>query len=500
MTDIFARACDGAEPCASGETEARDLVLSRSLRALVHPVTIGAVVLLLINDFVLRQQWPSWWTGKLGDFAWLAFAPLLIAPFLSLLIPRRVRRKGGWVIGISIGVVALGFAAVKAIPGVFTVYHSLLRSWMPVASTLRFDPSDLIALPAVWVALWVWRSRRISQVGMGRRAWMVLTVGALATVANSGIPNYGVASFEVVGDAIVAPLAYDYYVSTDGGLTWELEEGNLDVWQDQVHGDAWNMDTPDGLYRFEPGIQILRSIDGGETWLTEVSLAGTDARSAYARKFGPQYVVSGPGPLDAVFDSATGNLVVAMGVDGVLVRPADGDWRWVAVGEYRRSDIQTVGQAGMLLGGELWLAFVLVFLVFGVVTWPVRRRIWLSIVLVLSWIGWLFVVWGVPPAQTWGYSSAAVPFLIIAVGVLGLAAAIGRAVDVGRIRPGSLWVYGVISLLIAVLSVVPYALWAAGVIARYRVSSVIAMVLVVVCTATATVLLRRSKAESPSES
>jgi hypothetical protein len=28
---------------------------------------------LLINDHLLREFWPSWWTGKIGDFAWLLF-------------------------------------------------------------------------------------------------------------------------------------------------------------------------------------------------------------------------------------------------------------------------------------------------------------------------------------------------------------------------------------------------------------------------------------------
>jgi len=431
--------------------------LSHSLRALTHPVTIGSVVLLLLNDHVLRQRWPSWWTGKLGDIAWLAFAPLLIAHLLSLLIPRYIRRRSDGVIGASIGIVTAGFAAVKAIPAIYTAFHGLLRSWAPVVSTLRYDPGDLIALPAVSVAFWIWQSRRTCKAGWRRRAWMVLTVGALATVGNSGVPNYGIANLEVTGDTIVAPLAFDSYVTANGGLSWQLMEGDRDFPAPPAHDDMWTLPTPDGLYRFEPGISIRRSVDGGETWQTEVSLAGADARSAYARKFGPQYVVAGPGPLDAVFDPATGSLIVAMGVDGVLVRLPDSEWRWIAVGDYRRTDIQTVGQAGMLLGGELWLTFVLMFLVFGTVTWPTRRRVWLSVVLLLGWIGWLVGVWGVPPAQTWGYAATAVPFLIIAVGILGLVAGVSGIVDVSRARPRAFVLYGVISPLIAMFSVVPYA-------------------------------------------
>ena len=61
--------------------------LYRSLRTLAHPLTWLALALLLVNDHLLRVLWPSWWTGKLGDFAWLFFAPLVLAALVSLIIP-----------------------------------------------------------------------------------------------------------------------------------------------------------------------------------------------------------------------------------------------------------------------------------------------------------------------------------------------------------------------------------------------------------------------------
>ena len=48
--------------------------------ALTHPVTLGAVALLLVNDWLLKPLWQSdWTTGKLSDFAWMVFAPPLLA-------------------------------------------------------------------------------------------------------------------------------------------------------------------------------------------------------------------------------------------------------------------------------------------------------------------------------------------------------------------------------------------------------------------------------------
>ena len=40
----------------------------RAAAALTHPITVGAVAILLINDLVFKSIWPgSWATGKLSD-------------------------------------------------------------------------------------------------------------------------------------------------------------------------------------------------------------------------------------------------------------------------------------------------------------------------------------------------------------------------------------------------------------------------------------------------
>lgn len=58
----------------------------RQLRVLAHPAILAALALLALNDFVLRRAWPSWFTGKLGDFAWLFAAPPVVAVLFALLI------------------------------------------------------------------------------------------------------------------------------------------------------------------------------------------------------------------------------------------------------------------------------------------------------------------------------------------------------------------------------------------------------------------------------
>ncbi len=67
-----------------------NMALRRSLRALAHPLSLGAILLLLVNDQLIRWRWPSWWTGKAGDVAWLFFAPFALAAIIALLLPRRL--------------------------------------------------------------------------------------------------------------------------------------------------------------------------------------------------------------------------------------------------------------------------------------------------------------------------------------------------------------------------------------------------------------------------
>jgi hypothetical protein len=61
-----------------------NLVFRHAVISLSHPVSIGAIMLLLFNDHIWRRVALSWITGKIGDFAWLIFA-LLAKVFFPVL-------------------------------------------------------------------------------------------------------------------------------------------------------------------------------------------------------------------------------------------------------------------------------------------------------------------------------------------------------------------------------------------------------------------------------
>ena len=62
---------------------------------------------------------------------------------------------------------------------------------------------------------------------------------------------------------------------------------------------------------------------------------------------GARNITSEPGGM--AYDEASGNLVVAMGILGLLVGTSDGEWTSYAVGRYRRTDFSFLGKTQLLL-------------------------------------------------------------------------------------------------------------------------------------------------------
>src|SRR5215212_7688267 len=85
---------------------------------LLHPVVLGAIGLLLVNDQILKTRWPGLVTGKVSDFAGLVFAPILVIAATELLASGAARWRGPSrrAVIVATFVVGLGFAAVKLIP------------------------------------------------------------------------------------------------------------------------------------------------------------------------------------------------------------------------------------------------------------------------------------------------------------------------------------------------------------------------------------------------
>lgn len=147
---------------------------------LLHPAVLVAIGLLLLNDHVLKAFMPGPLTGKLSDFAGLAFFPLLLigAWEVTAATARRWPGPRARPLIAAIVVTALGFTWVKMtidgsvafgwVIGTVGWLAASVTSWLLAApapiharSVVVADPTDLMALAALGVPMVVgWRRVR----------------------------------------------------------------------------------------------------------------------------------------------------------------------------------------------------------------------------------------------------------------------------------------------------------------------------------------------------
>lgn len=141
----------------------------------MHPVTLVMVLLLIVNDWLLKPRFgPSLVTGKLSDLAGLAFAPVVLSSAIGLVLhvaarlgaridPSLSRRR----LVACIVATGAGFAAVKLSPALAAHVADAL-SLLGRRAAFYDDPTDLLALPALAIAWWIGRDE-LRRVPLGRR-------------------------------------------------------------------------------------------------------------------------------------------------------------------------------------------------------------------------------------------------------------------------------------------------------------------------------------------
>lgn len=146
--------------------------------AFLHPASLCAVLVLVLNDHFLKARFPGFVTGKLSDIAGLTFFPLLLQALWELgqhalgrrwQPSRRVLAASIGATGIAFGLVKLWSPASEAYRWVWGLmqwpFAALARAargeelpgWFAVA--LARDPTDLLALPALAIAAWIGSTR-----------------------------------------------------------------------------------------------------------------------------------------------------------------------------------------------------------------------------------------------------------------------------------------------------------------------------------------------------
>ncbi|GIJ77040.1 hypothetical protein SAMN05443287_101217 [Micromonospora phaseoli] len=433
---------DASQQCGPGVERSRSGSVDVFLIWLVHPVTVAATALLVLNDQVLKAAYPGWLTGKLSDVAGLVMAPPLLAVVLALLLAgcgrlpvlRRTVRVAGPGSGRasadllaagSVFLVGVGFTAVKATPeGAATA--SAAWSVVNGPSVILADGTDLLALPALGLAWWTWRSAaaRPSLVRWLRMVavLVVLPIAGLGVVATSApVQDDAVTMYEWQGVTVVgignayhgSREPYMWWIGADDGSTFsELPEGGYELFSAQpppaASGEDCSARDADHCFRIVPGrLAVQESRDGGATWRVAWQI-DDDARERLGATM--------PGMRDVqeylssrallVREQPDGGVVVlvANGRDGFARRDSAGRWERIGFGTlagdgFRHEELATpipsvanaTVTAGVRVAVPLSIAVGSMVALVGCATLLVRRHGW-SLAAVAACVGALHPV------------------------------------------------------------------------------------------------------------
>ena len=445
----------------------------------LHPVTLVALAVLLLNDHVLKAAWPGAVTGKLSDVAGLVLAPPVVTAVVAPVLRRAPVRAVGAVVSAAVGTT---FALVKA-TAVGAAAASAGWSWAAGPSTVLRDPSDLLALPALGVSWWAFglalRQPPPARAGAWLRTAVVLPVAGVAILATSA-GSYPETRGVLVRDGTLAVVtgesegaAHAAVATTDGRAWRDLDAGALpSPLPSSGPGAACVPAEPRRCYRAVPGrLAVEESADGGATWTD--AWAVTPGRQRFLERAYPEQRLGGPRVEArgvAILPVGGGYVVgVATGRDGVLVRHEDGRWERVGFPTPRsREDAYgamdgppPLTAAGERIAGEYVTAALAAFLglllggLAAARRW--RRALWL---VPLVSVGYAFVLaQGAVVGAVLGVTSVSVALALIAACLL-LWGVVGRGGEALSTRAAAgLTALGAVTV---VGGVWPVVRWSAG--------------------------------------
>ena len=155
--------------------------------------------------------------------------------------------------------------------------------------------------------------------------------------------DHGVSCFVESGEIIIAQApSFHTFHSLNGGFTWW--DGLPDNYDANFLGGSycssrkgsWELwASLEGVtrYRFDPGNNVQLSTDSGTSWEHIFDLTTISWQPLNTPEPGTDVIVQS-GPLDAMIDHDSGNLLLAMGHAGILLRLPSGEWQWIHVGRY----------------------------------------------------------------------------------------------------------------------------------------------------------------------
>ena len=458
---------------------------ARRCHGFAHPVTIGALVVLIANDHWWKQAAPGPVTGKLSDVAGL----LLLPPLLAVLA--RLPAVA------AIAVTGVGFVVCKAF-AFGAEAASALWTVLSGPSIIRQDVTDLIALPVLALSWWIWTRARERPVSGGFVARIVLVPVALLGVVATSAPQYPHVDVVADWDGTLV-LGRETYYHEGGTPTWLTSDDAGRTWTDVLPGPTGAQPSPTGgptgvlpgrtedcvnadpfvCYRVVPGrLAVEESADGGRTWRLSWEV-DDEARRVLAADVYPDVTDVGRHLSSRAVvvwpDGDAYVVLVANGRDGYARRDADGTWQRFSFEPYSDTLVVRSGEVSsertaaarfadlpaVFVGCAL--AGTLVALVAGFFAAArVRRRLLLLPGALVTGFGAFLALPAAIPDYDFAAFAAALSIGFVAVGwALGLGlAAVGGAVT---------WRWAltaaVLSATVTLVCAAVFVAWGAGVLA-----------------------------------
>ncbi|MFG1947351.1 hypothetical protein [Nonomuraea sp. NPDC048826] len=273
------------------------------------------MIVLLLNDHILKHAWPGFVTGKLSDVAGLVVAP----PLVALLLPRRADLAATILTGALFTVVKTTETGAEAASQIWTTLAG--------SSRVLADPTDLLALPALALAWWV---RQRSRERVAAR-WHVITAVPLAVLAVTATAAHpGMPTAEILYLQHGAIVLDGRYASRDGGATWESYEPPASITEHAPSMGSRAACLREHCYRLvRDQVKVLRSGDGGRTWAPEWEIPRERVVMLERELIGDRQYETGIASASLVVVDRPGGhvVVVANRRDGVAVRDVGGTWR-----------------------------------------------------------------------------------------------------------------------------------------------------------------------------
>ena len=347
----------------------------------MHPVTLGALSILLVNDLLFKALWPGEWIpGKLSDLAWMTFAPPLLAYILSFATPRSAPGQLTAFATAYLGLPLL-YAAFNTFPSVHDAVLGIISVFGGDGPRSPLDPTDSLVIPfAMAAALWIWHRRPLEMEGLRARfAVLMASVAALASIASSYATDWGVTDVgRTTSGALGATTSGDFnrslfYESMDGGLTWTVQEAAAPLQEEEDEAESsWGLraEGPSRVFYAMDGLVTMETPSGEiELYSYEYLQSGGNQWMQALDKKDIEYRVIATGVHDLFYDAESGNLIVAMGLQGVVVIASDGTATRVAVGRYSPTDFSFGNKlrtyiSSMMLSANavyIWVPFLLTF-------------------------------------------------------------------------------------------------------------------------------------------